>query len=387
MNRTNIDIIKFVAPEIIFGMNAISQIGESALRLGARKLFVVTDQGLMEHSWIKKVLFYLEQAGLEYQVWSEITSNPKDTEVAKGSEQYLASKCDAIMAVGGGSPIDAAKAVATVATNGGRIQDYEGINKITRPLPPMLMVPSTAGSGSEVSQFAIIVDKQRKKKMAIISRSLVPDIAIIDPQLLQTKDARLTAATGVDALSHAIESYVSLAANPLSDVRALEAIRLIAGNLRESVACRTNMQAKSAMSMASLQAGLAFSNAILGATHAMTHQVDGLLDLHHGETNAVLLPHVMEFNLISCADKYRQVAIAMGENVDGLSKQDAAHKAIDAVRRLVRDIGINYGLSNMGFREEYIPELSKNALHDACIITNPRDADAEDLARIFYKAM
>ncbi|TYO97440.1 iron-containing alcohol dehydrogenase [Desulfallas thermosapovorans] len=387
MNRTNIDIIKFVAPEIIFGMNAISQIGESALRLGARKLFVVTDQGLMEHSWIKKVLFYLEQAGLEYQVWSEITSNPKDTEVAKGSEQYLASKCDAIMAVGGGSPIDAAKAVATVATNGGRIQDYEGINKITRPLPPMLMVPSTAGSGSEVSQFAIIVDKQRKKKMAIISRSLVPDIAIIDPQLLQTKGARLTAATGVDALSHAIESYVSLAANPLSDVRALEAIRLIAGNLRESVACRTNMQAKSAMSMASLQAGLAFSNAILGATHAMTHQVDGLLDLHHGETNAVLLPHVMEFNLISCADKYRQVAIAMGENVDGLSKQDAAHKAIDAVRRLVRDIGINYGLSNMGFREEYIPELSKNALHDACIITNPRDADAEDLARIFYKAM
>lgn len=249
----------------------------------------------------------------------------------------------------------------------------------------MIMVSSTAGSGSEVTQFAIIVDKQRKKKMTIISRSLVPDIAIIDPQLLQTKDAQLTAATGVDALSHAIESYVSLAANPLSDVRAMDAIRLIAENLRESVACRTNMRAKSAMFMASLQAGLAFSNAILGATHAMAHQVDGLLDLHHGETNAILLPYVMEFNLISCADKYRKVAMAMGENVTGLSKQDAAQKAISAVRRLAEDIGINYGLSAMGFKKEYIPELSKNALHDACIITNPRDADAEDLAAFFIR--
>ncbi|AGL02412.1 alcohol dehydrogenase, class IV [Desulfoscipio gibsoniae DSM 7213] len=381
------NISKFVAPEIIFGLDAIGQVGESALRLGAKKIFVVTDYGVKNHSWVNKVLQYLDQAGLECQVWYDITSNPKDTEVARGAEEYLASECDAIVAVGGGSPIDAAKAMAIIATNGGQIQDYEGINKITRPLPPMLMVPSTAGSGSEVSQFAIIVDKQRKKKIAIISRSLVPDIAIIDPQLLQTKDAQLTAATGVDALSHAIESYVSLAANQLTDVRAIEAIRLIAENLRESVACRTNMQAKSAMAMASLQAGLAFSNAILGATHAMTHQVDGLLDLHHGETNAILLPHVMEFNLISCADKYRQVAIAMGENVTGLNKQDAAQRAISAVRRLARDIGIDYGLSAMGFREEYIPELSKNALHDACIITNPRDANADDLARIFYKAL
>lgn len=387
MNSTNMNIIKFVAPEIIFGIDAISQVWESVLRLGAKKIFVVTDCGVIKYNWVKKVLFYLDQVGLEYQVWDDITSNPKDNEVARGAEEYLASECDAIVAIGGGSPIDAAKAVATIATNGGKIQDYEGINKITRPLPPMIMVPSTAGSGSEVSQFAIIVDKQRKKKMAIISKSLVPDIAIIDPQLLQTKDAQLTAATGVDALSHAIESYVSLAANPLTDVRAIEAIRLIAQNLRESVASRTNMQAKSAMAMASLQAGLAFSNAILGATHAMTHQVDGLLDLHHGETNAILLPHVMEFNLISCADKYRQVAIAMGENVTGLNKQDAAQRSINAVRRLTQDIGINYGLSAIGIREEYIPELSKNALQDPCIITNPRDADAEELARIFYKAL
>ncbi|SFR05625.1 iron-containing alcohol dehydrogenase [Desulfoscipio geothermicus] len=381
------DISKFFAPEIIFGLDAISQVGESALRLGAKKIFLVTDCGVKENNWVAKALFYLEQAGLEYMVWSGITSNPKDSEVAEGAKAYLSSHCDAILAVGGGSPIDAAKAVAIIASNGGKIQDYEGINKITKPLPPMIAVPSTAGSGSEVSQFAIIVDKQRKIKMTIISKSLVPDIAIIDPLLLQTKDSRLTAATGIDALSHAIESYVSLAATGLTEVHALQAIELIAENLRESVACRTNMQAKSAMAMASLHAGLAFSNAILGATHAMTHQVDGLLDLHHGETNAVLLPHVMEFNLISCTEKYGRVAEALGENVTGLNKQDRAERAIIAVQRLVRDIGITGGLSTMGFKEEYIPKLSQNALNDACLVTNPRDASAEDMARIFRKAL
>lgn len=381
------NINKFFAPEIIFGVDAIAQVGESALRLGAKKVFLVTDCGVKNNNWVEKALFYLKQAGLEYVVWSNITSNPKDEEVAEGAKAYLSSQCDAVLAVGGGSPIDSAKAIVIVASNGGRIQDYEGINKIKKPLPPMIAVPSTAGSGSEVSQFAIIVDKQRKIKMAIISKSLVPDIAIIDPLLLQTKDSRLTSATGIDALSHAIESYVSLAATDLTDVHALQAIRLIAANLRESVACRTNMKAKSAMAMASLHAGLAFSNAILGATHAMTHQVDGLLDIHHGETNAVLLPHVMEFNLISCAEKFGEIAVALGEKVTGLNKQDRAERAIIAVQRLVKDIGITGGLSDMGFKEEYIPELSKNAMNDACLVTNPRDASSEDLASIFRKAL
>lgn len=380
-------INKFVAPEIIFGLGALNQVGESALRLGAKKVFVVSDRGVIDAGWVERALFYLGQAGLEYEVWHDITSNPKDNEVAKGAERYLESGCDAVMAVGGGSPIDAAKAVAMLATNKGNVQDFEGVNKITKPLPPMLMVPTTAGSGSEVSQFAIIVDRKRKIKMAIISKSLVPDIAIIDPYLLQTKDARLIAATGVDALSHAIESFVSLAATPLTDVQAQNAIRLIANNLRESVACSTDLEAKSAMAMASLQAGLAFSNAILGATHAMTHQVDGLLDLHHGETNAILLPYVMEFNLIACADKYCQIAEFFGEDITGLSKWEGAEKAIKAVRRLVRDIGITHGLAAMGLKEELIERLSKNALNDACIVTNPRDASEKDIAEIFRQAL
>ncbi|MCF8011322.1 MAG: iron-containing alcohol dehydrogenase [Clostridiales bacterium] len=382
-----LNISKFVAPEIIFGLGALSQIGESAQRLGSKKVFVVADRGIMDTGWIEKVLNYLNQANLEYHVWHDITSNPKDDEVIKGVKKYLDSGCDAILGVGGGSPIDVSKSVAMLATNEGCIQDFEGVNKITRPLPPMLMIPTTAGSGSEVSQFAIVMDHNRKIKMAIISKSLVPDIAIVDPYLLQTKSSRLTAATGVDALSHAIESYVSLAATPLTNVQALNAIQLIAGNLRESVTCRTNLEAKSSMAMASLQAGLAFSNAILGVAHAMTHQVDGLLDLHHGETNAVLLPAVMKFNMIACADKYCEIAKAFGENIEGLSKWEGAEKAVEAVSRLVRDISIPQGLSAMGLKEDMIKRISKNTLNDACIVTNPRDVYEEDIINLFKQAL
>ncbi|HOV79326.1 MAG TPA: iron-containing alcohol dehydrogenase [Bacillota bacterium] len=381
------DICKHVAPEIIFGRGALSQVGESALRLGANKVFVVSDGGVIDAGWVEKALGYLKAAGLQYEVFSSLTSNPKDSEVAEGLTKYLESGCDALMSIGGGSPTDVAKAVAILATNGGNIHDYEGINKVSKPLPPMIVAPSTAGAGSEVTQFAIVVDKERRLKMTIISRSLVPDIAIVDPEILQTKSARLTAATGIDALSHAIESYVSLAATPLTKVHAINSIKLISRNLRESVACCTNMEAKTNMAMASLQAALSFSNAILGATHAMVHQVDGLLDTHHGETNACILPHVMEYNLIACPDKYKRVAEALGEDVRGLCPRMAAEKAVKAVRLLVKDIGLAQGLAEIGLKETFINNLCQNALKDACLITNPRDADEKDLAEIFLRAM
>ncbi|NPV73062.1 MAG: iron-containing alcohol dehydrogenase [Pelotomaculum sp.] len=380
-------ICKHVAPEIIFGRGALSQVGESAVRLGANKVFIVSDQGVVNSGWVERVLSYVKAAGLQYEIFSSVTSNPKDFEVTEGLKKYLESECDSIIAVGGGSPTDVAKSIATLATNGGVIQDFEGINKITKPLPPMLAVPTTAGAGSEVTQFAIVVDKERKLKMAIISKSLLPDIAIIDPEVLQTKSARLTAATGIDALSHAIEAYVSLAATPLTEVHSLSALRLIAQNLRESVACRTNMEAKTSMAMASLQAGIAFSNAILGATHAMVHQVDGFLDTHHGESNACILPYVMEFNLIACPGKFKQIAEALGEDVTGLSTWAAAKKAIKAVRALVSDVGLAEGLAELGMKEEYIPSFSRNALKDACLVTNPRDADENDIAEIYRMAM
>jgi 1,3-propanediol dehydrogenase len=307
--------------------------------------------------------------------------------VMEGVQRYQASGCDGIVAVGGGSPTDVAKAIAILATNGGVLQDYEGINKISRPLPPMVIAPSTSGSGSEVSQFAIIVDTTRKLKMSIISKSLVPDIAIVDPELVQTMDAKLAAATGLDAFTHAIESYVSLAATPLTDIHALKAIQLASRNLRRAVAVREDMEANTNMAMASLTAGLAFSNAILGATHAMTHQVDGLIDQHHGETNASILPHVMEFNLSACPERFRDIAEAMGEDVAGLSSLLAAKQAVLAVRQLITDIGLARGLGDIGLTEEFIPLLSANALKDACLVTNPRPASLEDIAGIFRKCL
>jgi alcohol dehydrogenase class IV len=381
------EISKFVAPEIIFGRGSLSQIGESVMRLGVSKVFMVSDGDVIKSGWVDLAVDYLRAVGLETVIFSSLTTNPKDTEVTQGAAKYLSSGCDGIVSVGGGSPTDVAKAVATLASNGGRVQEYEGINKIIKPLPPMVIVPTTAGAGSEVSQFTIIVDTVRKLKMSIISRSLIPDIAIVDPELLKTKDGHLAAATGVDALTHGIESYVSLAATPLTDIHALKAIQLISQNLRIAVADRANIEANTNMAMASLTAGLAFSNAILGAAHAMTHQVDGLLDQHHGETNASILPHVMRYNLSACPERFRDIAVAMGVEIAGLDVMEAAERSIDAVNALIYDIGLAEGLAQRGIREEDIPLLSENATKDACLVTNPRSATKQEIEQIFRNAM
>jgi alcohol dehydrogenase class IV len=382
-----VNISKFVAPEIIFGRGSLSQLGESVVRIGASKVFLVSDEDVIKAGWVDLAVHYLHAAGLETEIFSSLTTNPKDFEVTEGVIRYQEARCDGIVAVGGGSPTDVAKAIAMLAANGGKLQDYEGINKISRPLPPMVIAPSTAGAGSEVSQFTIIVDTVRKLKMSIISKSLVPDIAIVDPELVKTMDAKLAAATGLDAFTHGIESYVSLAATPLTDIHALKAIQLVSRYLRRAVADRQDMEANSNMAMASLTAGLAFSNAILGATHAMTHQVDGLIDQHHGETNASILPHVMEFNLHTCPDRFRDIASAMGEDVAGRGPLAAAALSIEAVKRLIVDIGLAKGLADLGLREEFIPLLSRNAMRDACLVTNPRNASIEDIEAIFRKAM
>ncbi|GFO57925.1 1,3-propanediol dehydrogenase [Geomonas silvestris] len=381
------EISKFVAPEIIFGRGSLSQIGESVVRIGVSKVFLVSDQDVISSGWVDRAVEYLQAAGLDSVIFSSLTTNPKDCEVSEGTARYLESGCDGIVSVGGGSPTDVAKAIAILSSNGGQLRDYEGINRIIMPLPPMVIVPSTAGAGSEVSQFTIIVDTERKLKMSIISRSLIPDIAIVDPELLRTKDAKLAAATGVDALTHGIESYVSLAATPLTDIHALKALQLISLNLRRAVADRADMEANASMAMASLTAGLAFSNAILGAAHAMTHQVDGLLDQHHGETNASILPHVMRFNLTACPERFRDIAIAMGEDVTGLDLLSAAERSIEAVQRLIADIGLAKGLAQLGLEEKYIPLLSRNATKDACLVTNPRSATCADIEQIFLAAL
>ncbi|GAE24552.1 alcohol dehydrogenase [Halalkalibacter wakoensis JCM 9140] len=380
-------ITKFVMPEVIFGSGSISQVGECSLRLGAKKVLIVCDPGIIHEECLEIILMSCKEAGMDYVIFDDLTVNPKDFEVEKGKALYLEHGCDSVIGLGGGSAIDVAKAIALLSTNKGTIHDYEGIDRIHAPLPPQIMIPTTAGSGSEVSQFSIIIDSKRKKKMTIVSKSLIPDIAIIDPQTLSSKSPQLTAATGLDVLTHAIEAYVSVAATPLTDVQATNAIKLVGQYLRPSVASRSNKEAKTKMAMASLQAGLAFSNAILGAVHAMSHAVGGRFPFQHGDVNAILLPHVMEFNLLACPDKFATIAEMLGEDRFGKSTIQLALSGIENVRRLSKDIGAPKSLKDMGLHSDHIKEMSITALEDACMITNPREISIVDVERLFHQAL
>lgn len=381
------NINKFVTPEIIFGKYSISQTGDACLRQGANKVLIVSDEGVQKAGWLENVIEVCLEAGLQYATFSDITTNPKDTEVEQGCSVYQMEECDAIIGVGGGSVLDVAKAIAILVSNGGNISDYEGVDKIEKPLPPLIMVATTAGSGSEVSQFSVIIDSKRKKKMTIVSKTLVPDIAIIDPYTLVTKNPSLTASTGLDVLTHAIESFVSIAATPLTDVQAKNALVLVSKYLRPSVASSSNEEAKEAMAMASLQAGLAFSNAILGAAHAISHAIGGKFPMAHGEINAILLPHIIEFNFIANPKKFCEVAKLMGINTKDKTEKETILQLIEFIKEISRDIGAPQSLREIGLTEDLIHSISMEALDDACMITNPRDATVEDIQKIIQNAM
>lgn len=380
-------IVKIVTPEIIIGINSLNKVGESLAQVGSENPLIVTDEGIISARWVEKLSKILYSANLKYQIFSKITENPKDSEIHEGVSLYIDSKCDSIVGIGGGSSIDAAKAIAILSTNPGHIKDFEGVNKIQNPLPPMIMIPTTAGTGADVSQFAIITDTERKVKMSLIDKSLVPDISIIDPLMLTTKDSNLTANTGLDALSHAIESYISIASNDFTDVMALNAIKIIFKYLRKSVASKTDLKAKRKMALASLQAGIAFSNAGLGLVHAMSHQVGGLLDSPHGEVDAILLPYVLEFNLISSIEKLSKIATIIDGHTTNLSKKELAHRTVYLVKELCNDLGIGSGLSHLGVNKDNISYMSQNSLSDFCILTNPRDTSGIDIEKIFLKAL
>lgn len=380
-------ITKFVTPEIIFGKNAIKQAGDACLRLGAKKVLIVSDKGVANVGWLETVMVICKEAQLSFSTFLDVRVNPDDAVVLAGSRAFIENECDAILGVGGGSVLDVAKAIAILVTNGGTISDYEGVDKIEKPLPPMIMIMTTAGSGSEVSQFSVIVDSVRKKKMTIISKTLVPDIAIVDPYTLVTKDSFLTASTGMDVLTHSIEAYVSIAATPLTDVQAKNALSLVATYLRPSVASKTNEEAKEAMAMASLQAGLAFSNAILGAAHAISHAIGGKFPLSHGEINAILLPHVMEFNMIASPKRFATIATCMGIDTRGLTEREAGNAAIQFVKELSADIGTPKRLREVNITEEDLEQISNTALEDACMITNPRDMDLIKMKQLLHNAL
>jgi len=371
---------KFVAPEFIFGIGARHRAAFYAQNMLARRVLVVTDPGVTAAGWPEQLLDSLDETGIAATVFDAITPNPKDHEVMAGAQRYRDAGCDVIIAIGGGSVIDCAKGIGIVSANGGHILDYEGVDRIPRPGPPLICIPTTAGTSADISQFAIINNTGKRYKIAIISKSVVPDVALVDPETTTTMPPRLTACTGLDALTHAVEAFVSTASSPVVDVHALAAIALVRDNLPRVIAEPTDTEARENMALASLQAGLAFSNASLGAVHAMAHSLGGYLDLPHGESNALLLDHVIRFNHGAAGGRYAPIARAFDVADDG----EMLARAIDALRSRC---GIEAGLGRRGVTHGVIDELAPWAAKDACLFTNPRQASVADIKTIYAEAL
>lgn len=378
---------KYVAPEFIFGEGARKLAGQYASNLGARKVLLVTDPGIIAAGWLDDIISSLAEEGLQYTVFSAVTPNPKAEEVMAGAEIYNSEGCNAIVALGGGSPMDCAKGIAIVSTNHRHILSFEGIDMVEAPMPPLICVPTTAGTSADVSQFCIITNRQDKVKIGIVSKAVIPDAALIDPVVTTTMDPYLTACTGMDALTHGIEAFVSTGSFMITDMHALEAIRVVSKNLIEAVKRPDDIDLRSKLMYGSLEAGLAFSNAIVGAVHAMAHGIGGLLDLPHGECNSVLLDHVMAFNFNAAAEKYKIIGEAMGLDLRGMNTTETKKAILSYVNNLRKSVGIDKTLSKMGVKLSDIPWLSQNALKDVCIYTNPRKATERDIEVIYEEAL
>lgn len=382
-------VAKFLVPDVIFGVGVLAEVGQAARRQGAVHVLVVSDPEVAEAGWTGEVLRHLAEARVSAQLWDALTPNPKDHEVAAGCAAYAAGGCDVLVAVGGGSCIDAAKAIAVLASaepGDGGIAGYAGVGRVTGPLPPTVMVPTTGGSGSDVSQFCVVTDTSRRTKITIGARALVPDISVTDPRTLLTVPHDITAYTAIDVLSHAIESYLSQAASFLTDPHALAAIRDVCAQLLPALDQPGDLQPREGLARASLQAGLAFSNALLGATHAISHQLGGLTDLPHGLLNAILLPHVMEFNASVATGRLADVAAAMGLRTGLMTPQEAADAAIQNVRAFAGKAGLPATLREIGVTFAQLDQVACGALNDAYILTNPRTVGEADARAICQAA-
>jgi alcohol dehydrogenase len=380
-------ISRYFVPEIVFGSGALAEAGRATRRLGARRAFLVTDPGIIDAGWTAAVHEHLEQSGLAYVTWDAVSPNPKDHEIARALEAYRATDCDVIIGLGGGSPMDAAKAVAVLSANGGDILDYQGFGKVARPIPPLVMIPTTAGSGADVSQFCVITDTARKLKATVLGCAVVPDISLIDPLVLLTMPRWLTAVSGIDALTMAIEAYLSPAASTLTGPHALVAIQLIRTHLVRALDAPRDEGARAALAAASLHAGMAFSNTLPGVTHALSHPLGGLLDLPHGVIAGVLLPQVIRYNSTTDPTRFVSIATAVGLDTTGTSGRCAARAVADWVRALADKVDIPRGLSDLGIEPDDIPSLALAAMDDVDTWTNPHGVSLEELAGILHAAL
>lgn len=374
--------------EVTYGLGAVCKLSDIIQANHFRHVLIVCDQGVKQAGLLDVVMQEMEKTKSDYTIFSDVEPNPSSATVAKGHALFAESRADFIVAIGGGSPLDTAKGISILATNGGNIVDYEGVNKMEHPGAPLCAIPTTAGTASEVTIFTVITDLERQYKLTIGGRNLAARWAIVDPELTLTLPPHLTASTGLDALVHAIESYTSTMAYPLSEALALEAIRLISANLRQAVYNGQNITARSEMLLGSLVAGLAFNNTRLGNVHAMSHPLSARFQVPHGVANSVLLLHVMEFNRLAVPDKFARIAVAMGEVEEfSTSVLRASESAVRAVQRLSQDIGIPDNFRDYHVSSEAIPDMVQDAIKSGNIAVNPRKTSIQDLQNLYEKTI
>ncbi len=378
---------KFVTPEIIFGAGARKTVANYASTFGAKRVLLISDPGVQAAGWLADVEQSLADQDIDYVLFTQVSANPRVEEVMHGAEVYRAAGCNVIVAVGGGSPMDCAKAIGIVVAHDRHILTFEGVDTIRAPIPPLIMVPTTAGTSADVSQFVIISNQQEKVKFSIISKAVVPDVSLIDPETTSTMDPFLSACTGVDALVHAIEAFVSTGSGPMTDAHALEAMRLINGNLVQMIQNPQDIALREQIMLGSLQAGLAFSNAILGAVHAMSHSLGGFLDLPHGLCNAILVEHVVAFNYASAPDRFKVVAQTLGIDTRGLTTPQIRQRLVQHLIDLKKAVGFEQTLAMHGVSTSDLPMLSVHAMHDPCILTNPRESSLKDVEVVYAEAL
>lgn len=376
-----------ISTQIVYGRNSLDQIGEILTQLEARRAQVITDPGVAKAGILEKLLAQLTQANVSAVTFDQVESNPTIQTVDRAAAQFADNDCAIIIAIGGGSALDVGKAVGVLSTNPGTAADYLGMNKVKNRPKPVICIPTTAGTSAEITDVAVLSDYERKIKVGLRSALVAPSVALLDPLLTLSLPPTPTRDSGLDALTHAIESYISTNAWVATEPLALKAIELVGRHLRTAVHNGKDIDARDGMLTASLLAGMAFHNTKLCLVHAITGPLGGVYNLPHGASNAIVLPHAMRFMLPGAVGKYRDIAVALGERVDGLPERAAAELAIAAVERLSQDVGMPKGLSTYGVEEKDLPALAETIASSYMVSLSPRVAEAADILGICEAAL
>ena len=381
---------RFILNEVsYFGAGARKELPEVLNRMGVKKALVCTDKGLLKVGTAQKVTEVLDQCGFPYEIFSEVKPNPTVTNVKDGIKAFADANADCIIAIGGGSAMDTAKGIGIVTNNPefSDIVSLEGVAPTKKKSVPIIALPTTAGTGAEVTINYVIIDEERQAKMVCVDPNDIPAVAIVDAELMYSLPKSLTAATGMDALTHAIEGYITKGAWVMSDMYELQAIKMIAEFLPLAVEEPTNPKGREGMALAQYIAAQAFSNVGLGLVHGMAHPMGSLHDIPHGVANALLLPTIMEFNMPKCIEKFGIIAQTMGVDTKGMTAQEAAQAAVDAVKALSIRVGIPQTLTALGIKEEDIPALAAQAIADVCTPGNPRDVTEAEIVELYKKVL